>query len=154
MKFSTREDIDAPIETVFQAVTNFDHFERQAMRRGAEIERLAPDAPFREGFAWAARIPYRGRMRDIKVSIRELRSPEAYSLFSESGGVESTFDVTLLALSRTRTRLQVGLDLRPKSIPARIFIQSLKLAKSNLNDKFETRVANFAREIPGRSNFA
>ena len=37
MKFSTKEDIDAPIDAVFDMLCEFDQFERAAMRRGAEV---------------------------------------------------------------------------------------------------------------------
>ena len=37
MKFSSREDLDAPIDYVWQQVTDFVAFERQAMRRGADL---------------------------------------------------------------------------------------------------------------------
>ena len=39
MKLSTREDIEAPIGTVFDAVTDFDGFERQLLRRGVDVTR-------------------------------------------------------------------------------------------------------------------
>ncbi len=35
MKFSTRKDIDAPIDHVFASVSDFQVYERAAMRRGA-----------------------------------------------------------------------------------------------------------------------
>jgi hypothetical protein len=59
--------------------------------------------------------------------------------------------VELVALSRGRTRLSVELELKPRSISARLLVQSLKLARANLNKKFHLRMADYARELEDRS---
>ena len=39
MKFSTREDVEVPIDQTFGIICDFDAYERSAMRRGAEVLR-------------------------------------------------------------------------------------------------------------------
>jgi hypothetical protein len=65
-------------------------------------------------------------------------------------GLEVDMIVELVALSRGRTRLSVDLDLKPKSISARLLVQSLKLAKANLSKKFHLRIADYARDLEDR----
>ena len=52
MKLSGRTDIQAPVEFVFDAISDFDFWERAALRRGAEVTRtdkLRQPAP---GMSW------------------------------------------------------------------------------------------------------
>lgn len=151
MKFSTREDIRAPIDTVFAAVTDFEHFERQVLRRGAEVSRIDSGGAEGVGMSWRTRVPIRGRTREITSELTEMRPPTGVVLESHSAGVESIFVVDLLALSQTRTRLRVSLDMRPTNFSARLFVQSLKLAKASLSRRFSDRVAGFAADIQNRS---
>jgi len=152
MKFSTRQDIEAPIDFVFERATDFDGFQRQALRRGVEIER-ADDLPATaEGMRWNAEFMFRGKNRRIQAELAKLDPPNLLLIQSVSGGLEADFEVEFMALARNRTRVRVGLELAPKTISARLLVQSLKLAKHRLNERFAHRVAQFARETEHRAN--
>ena len=57
MKLATREDIDAPIEAVFEQLSDFDGFERAALRRGAEVRaHRRADRHVGAGMAWKRRV--------------------------------------------------------------------------------------------------
>lgn len=149
MKFSAREDIDAPIETVFEAVSDFDAFERRMLRRGVDITRDETVPIDRVGARWKAHFTWRGRSYDVDAELVSLEPGVSYAIESLSNGIETMATVDLVALSKTRTRLFVSLDLIPKTFSARLLVQSLRLAKGNLSRKFKTRVSEFATGIPG-----
>ena len=54
MKFSTKEDIEAPLDHVFARLTDFDGLERSALRRGAEVTRVDTQAKAAGGSIWDA----------------------------------------------------------------------------------------------------
>ncbi|MGR3291793.1 MAG: SRPBCC family protein [Paracoccaceae bacterium] len=130
MKFSTRQDIEAPIEYVFGRTTDFDALERQALRRGIEVDRADNLNCTGTGMRWIVIFPYRGKSRKISGELTEFDAPNLYLIQSVSGGVEADFDVEFLPLSRNRTRVIVGLQLSPKSLSARLLVQSMKLART------------------------
>ncbi len=150
MKFSTRQDIEAPIEYVFDHTADFEALERQAMRRGIEVARDDDLDCAGTGMRWNVQFSYRGKPRKIKGELTEFDVPNSYLIQSVSGGVEADFDVEFLPLSRNRTRMVVGLQLSPKSLSARLLVQSLKLIKSSLDDRFSNRIAQFASEVQNR----
>lgn len=150
MKFSTREDIEAPIEQVFAAISDFDTFERQALRRGADVQRQDSFGRPGLGSEWHARFPFRGKEREVDARVVEFDAPNGLAVESDAHGISGMLTVDLMALSPRRTRLQIGLDLRPQNLSARLLIQSLKFAKTNLSKRFSNRIWQFARSIEGR----
>lgn len=147
MKFSTREDIAAPIEEVFGVISDFERMERAALRRGAEVTRnggLDGDAP---DMAWAIRFDFRGKTRVVKTELAEYTPPERMTFRSASSGLEGTGEVDLVALSPRQTRIAVAIELRPKTLSARMFLQTVKLAKGKVTDRFKSGIGRFAREI-------
>jgi hypothetical protein len=149
MKFSTREDIEAPIDYVFSQVSDFAAFERRAMRQGADGTRR-PDDVVVQGTVWDIKFNFRGRDRKAEAKLTVLDQPHALTIDSASDGLNASTEIELIALSQTRTRVLVSFDLRAKTLTARLLVQSLKLAKTKMTKRFNGRVLDFAEEIEDR----
>ena len=150
MKFTTKEDIEAPIDAVFRAVSDFDAFERAALRRGGQVQRASEDTRPEAIITWNISFPFRGKKRKMLAELTELDEPNRVLVQSVSGGVEGKMKMDLVAMSRGRTRLSVELDIKPKTLAARVLVQSLRIAKNKLNTRYRMRVASFASDIEDR----
>ncbi|WP_298496279.1 SRPBCC family protein [uncultured Maritimibacter sp.] len=150
MKLTTREDISAPIEAVFANVADFAWFERAAMRRGAEIVRTDKLEKPGPGLSWHAEFELRGRERKVDVDLVDYDPPEKLKFLMRSAGLEVEAVIDFVAMSRTRTRMNVTMEATPKTIPARLMIQSAKLARTNVQKRFRRRVAEYAAELEER----
>jgi len=147
MKFSTREDIEASIEHVFAQVTDFQNFERQALRRGADVQRIDSSLVPTEGSAWQFAFKFRGKDRKMKATVAKLDAPNSAKFETIASGIHGMSTIELVALSLNRTRISIEIDLTPQGLSARLLLQSLKLAKTNLSRKFKLRVAEFAEDV-------
>jgi carbon monoxide dehydrogenase subunit G len=150
MQFTTKEDIEAPIAFVWQQATDFASFERQALRRGADVSRKDGQARIGVGSGWDVNFIYRGKERKLAADISRFEQPNSYTVVTSSGGIDGITVVELVALSRGRTRLSVTVEMSAKSLAARLMLQSLKLAKSTLNRRFATRIEAMATEMQDR----
>ncbi len=150
MQFSGKEDIDAPIAQVFESLTDSAGYERLAIRRGIEVVRLSDRSDMHAGMAWKARFRLRGRKRELNVELETYTPPKLMRFAYRSEGIEGVLVVELMALSPRRTRMSVIFDLRPRSLSARLLIQSLRLAKSALSKRFKLGLADFVRGLEER----
>lgn len=150
MKFSTREDVSVPIEHVFRALCDVEGFERQAMRRGADVRRIDKMTAPGIGMNWKVGFRMRGRHRELDLELVRFMPPNELEFHARSAGIDSDFTVELIALSVNRTRMTIGLDIRPLNLSARLLVQSLKLAKSSLTRRFKTSVSNYGKGLEER----
>ena len=149
MKFSTREDIEAPIGFVFSQISDFDSHERRALRHGAEVSRRT-DGPAGAGTTWDIAFEFRGLPRKVVAELVRLDAPATVVVQSVSDGLDVVTEVDLIALSQSRTRVLVSLELKARTLSARLFLQSLKLARSRTDKRFKARVLDYAEDIEDR----
>lgn len=149
MKFSTREDIEAPIDYVFVQVSDFQAYERRAIRQGADVVRRG-DGPVTQGALWDIGFQFRGRDRKVAAELTQFETPHGLTINSASDGLNAVTEVELVALSQTRTRVLVRFEMRAKTFTARLLLQSMKLAKAKMTKRFSARVLDYAEDIEDR----
>lgn len=150
MRFATKQDIEAPIADVFRIISDFEAWERAAMRRGAEVARTDKLRAVAAGMRWAARFSYRSKPRNMELELTQIDSPHLLRFAGISQAIEGVASIDLMELGGKRTRMHVVLDVSPRSLTARLFLQSLRLARARIDRKFDQRAAQLAGEIEAR----
>ena len=146
MKFSTRVDVDAPPEDTFAAFADFTQYVRLAEKRGAKVEILAHPV-----FAWRARFDWNGKARDLDGGVTRFDPPKGFAAEMAAGGLDGTIDVEVAPLDPGRARVRVAMEWRPRTKAGRILLQSLKLVKGTLDERFARRVAEFGAAVGRRA---
>ncbi len=150
MKLTTKQDIDAPSDFVFAQLSDFDSWERAAMRRGVEVDRTDKLTAPGPGMSWLAKFRYRGRERKLALKVDRVDAEGQIAFSLSSAQSDGTLSVDLVAMAAKSTRAFVNIDVLPKTFTAKLFVQSLKLAKSRVDKKVVQRAAMFAAEIEER----
>ena len=150
MKLAAKYDIEAPVDFVYAQLVDFDGWERAAMRRGAEVGRTDNLPQAGSGMTWATQFRYRGKDRKATIRIDSLTPQSQVALTGISTLADGALQIDLLNLAAKRTRIEVRLEVRPKTLAARIYVQSLKLARARVERGFAQRVAQFAIEMEDR----
>ncbi|SPJ25207.1 SRPBCC family protein [Palleronia abyssalis] len=146
MKFSNRTDIDSPPHTVFARLADFDRWETAARDRDIDIARL--DAGTDPAQArWRVAFTFRGRGRSSEVKVIGFEQDQQIAMKGNSDGVVGVVRVELVEPDPGRTRMHVSIDLTPETIKARLLVQSLKLAKTRIEQRLGKRLGKFARRV-------
>ena len=150
MELTGREDIDMPIAQAFEMLTDVEVYERSALRRGADVTRLDTRPHPGVGTKWDIGFEFRGKPRDVKLEITGFDEPNEIEMHAVLQGLETDIKIELVALSRTRTRIQFWTGMRANSLSARLLLQSLKLARGNLNSRLAKRLVAMRDDLESR----
>ncbi|WP_299963153.1 SRPBCC family protein [uncultured Roseobacter sp.] len=150
MKFSSRETMEMPIEAAFALLSDFSDVEERLQRRGAHIARTDDLTGPCRGMTWCAEFALHGRQRAVDVTLSIFDPTKQMRFDLASDGLEGEADLRLAAITEAQTQLTLEIELRPRTIAARILMKSLKLAKTQLDQRLQDRVAGYIREIEAR----
>jgi len=150
MQFTATEDIEAPLDAVFAALSDFETIERQALRRGIDVQRTSEPGPAEAGMTWQAAFAFRGKQRSADIQLVTYTPPERMAFETKTGGLVVNTGLEVVALSRQRTRVSMQADLLPKTLSARLLVQSLKLAKGGVDKRFRKRIRQLAEDLEAR----
>jgi len=150
MRLTTTEDIEAPIGFVYAALADFEGWERAAMRRGADVNRTDTLHTPGPGMGWAVDFSFRGKRRHLELGLSALVPGERLAFAGSGAPAEGSIVLDLAEMGPKRTRVNVVTEVKPRTLAARLFLQSLRLAKARLTRRFEVRVAQLAADIEDR----
>jgi hypothetical protein len=147
MKFSATQEIALPADAVFARVTDFDMFEEVAERHGVMSVRLDGRGPVRPGCGWSVDFSYRGKIRNLQMEVADLVTPNRMALGGRGGGFEISFLTTVEERGPNLSFLTMETELRPRTLGARLLVNSMRFGKRALMRRYERRVAELARGI-------
>ena len=154
MKLATKKDIEAPIAKVWASLADHEAWERAAMRRGVDVARTDTLRSHGAGMSWHARFDYRGKSRKADLTLTEMSEPGLLGFSLVSDAIEIVSRVELIEMSAKRTRIMVNSEIKPRSLGARLFLQSLRLARAKVDRKFDAKVGQLAVDLENRAKNA
>jgi hypothetical protein len=89
----------------------------------------------------------RGRERRIEIRLARLEPPTLVETLAEGGGFAGGVTAELLALSRGATRLRLVVEVRARTLPGRLVLQGMRLARGRMERRARERLAAWAREV-------
>lgn len=150
MRISGREDIGVPAEAVFAILCDFAALEGAARRRGADVQRQDALSEAGAGMIWLVAGRYRGRARSARIVLDAYDPPAGIVLSILGGGFEGRVDLGVVALARNRSRLLADVEIRPRTLGARVVIQSLRLGRPAVMRRFHARLRELAARVEAR----
>ena len=150
MKLTAKSDVEAPAAFVYEQLADFGGWERAAMRRGADVMRQDGLTKVGPGMTWATQFKYRGKDRLITIRLDAMKLNSHLALTGVSRLVDGVVTIDVLDLAAKRTRIEVRLDMKPKTFAARLYIQTMRLARARVERTFSQRVSQLAVEIENR----
>ncbi len=150
MKLTAKEDIEAPLDFVFRAFADVEYWERAALRRGADVQRIGKSQSVAVGMGWNVGFEYRNKLRKLDVRLDELDRPIRMAFSGRAKSLEGLVDLEFLELGARRTRVTFTTELKPRTLTARLFLQSLKLAKARVTRRYDLRVGQLCNDIEDR----
>lgn len=150
MKLNSREDIEAPMEHVYRALADTDHWERAALRRGATVVRQDTRPTPGPGMQWAITFGFRGKDRELDLRCTEMDGAHRLCFVGESNAVLGQCELDLTEMGPKRTRLAISIEIKPQTLAARLFLQTLSLARGRVQGRLDMRAAQLSADIEDR----
>lgn len=150
MEFTAEHDIKAPIEFVYDQVTDFAALETYIMSAGAFVERTDETEGVNPGMSWRIDGTVRGRHRIIDIELVDLAVQEQLGYEIKSKDMTTQMTIELVPLDRTLTRIVSRVAPEAHSISARLILQSARLAQRTLEKRLKKRLSNYGAQIEER----
>ena len=150
MKLTAKTDLEVPAAYVFATLVDHASWEREAVRNGAEVDRPEGTPPTGPGAAWRIRGHFKGKARKVTARITDLTPGQRLSMSLDSPSIDGVVQIEVMVLSPRRSRLRTDLEIKPKTLAARLFVNTMRLAKGRVQARFENGLTQLGARIKDR----
>lgn len=148
MRLTAKHDVEVPIAGAFAAFGDPDAWEREALRRGADVTRTDDGTTGLP--AWIIGFVFRGRPRQIAIRQTAAEPPLRLAYAGEGQLYSGTAELSFIDLGPRRTRVHLVMEVKPRSISARLILQTLRLNRKSLDRKVSQRFGQVATAVEDR----
>ena len=150
MKLTAKTDLEVPAAFVFATLLDHASWEREAIRNGADVDRPGGGPDSGVGAEWRIRGHFRGKARKVLIRVEDLKPDHSLGLLIDSPSIEGNSRIEVTVLSPRRSRVRVDLEVKPKTLAARLFINTMRLAKGRVQARFEKGLVQLGARIKDR----
>lgn len=147
MKFSTRIDTDIAASDLFDVISNFPRAERALGAIGLSVRRIDPAQDPGTGLGWTIGFGWNGQQRQVRLDVTQFERPSQIALDGHSDLFDLSVAMSVVALSRMRSRLLFQTEIRARTMRSRMLLQTARLGKSQLDRKHDQRVGDFVAHL-------
>lgn len=147
MRIALKQDVALPADATFAGATDFARLERAAARRGVRVTRTDGLATPGPGMSWNLAFRLRGRDRLVHTTLTGIGPPRRAVFAGRSDHLDVGLVISVIALSRDRSRLVVEIDIRPRTLRARVMVQSARMARSRVEARLSAQMRKFADSL-------
>ena len=150
MKLTAKTDLEVPAAVVFAALIDTPTWEREAIRNAVEVERPPGTPDSGVGAEWRIRGHFKGKARKVTARITDLTPGQRLSMSLDSPSIDGVVQIEVMVLSPRRSRLRTDLEIKPKTLAARLFVNTMRLAKGRVQARFEKGLTQLGARIKDR----
>ena len=88
--------------------------------------------------------------RKVLIRVEDLKPDHSLGLLIDSPSIEGNSRIEVTVLSPRRSRVRVDLEVKPKTLAARLFINTMRLAKGRVQARFEKGLVQLGARIRDR----
>ncbi len=106
--------------------------------QGANLRREGPGGP---GTVWHLDVVSSGKERPVEITLVDMERPEVMRMRVASEMVGADVSFVFSDLPEGGCQVRADIDLAPRSLTARVAIQTLRLAKGKVENKIQRALA-------------
>lgn len=86
----------------------------------------------------------------MTVRIADMTPGQRLSMTIDSPSIDGVVQIEVMVLSPRRSRLRTDLEIKPKTLAARLFVNTMRLAKGRVQARFEKSLTQLGARIKDR----